>query len=63
MELAEITINATPDEARKIAAFLISVADAMDQMGNAYSHMHLADQQSGFEDSPHITVFNSKIVE
>lgn len=59
-ELAEITINASPEEVRKIARFFAKVADDMDKMGADYSHIHLADEESGFEDSPHFVVFNSE---
>jgi len=58
-ELAEITFVATPEEARKIAAFLLHAADEMDRMGPHYSHIHLSDKQPGFDDSPHVTVFNT----
>jgi len=61
MELAEITLNASPTEVRKIAAFLLSAADAMERMGRTYTHLHLADSQPGFDSSPHITVFNSDL--
>ncbi|MDR6841756.1 Imm32 family immunity protein [Pseudoxanthomonas sacheonensis] len=61
VELAEITLNATPDETRKIAAFLLSAADSMERMGDSYSHVHLADVQPEFEGSPHFTVFNSEL--
>jgi hypothetical protein len=58
-ELAEITFVSTPEEARKIAAFLLHAADEMERMGSAYSHIHLSDKQPGFDDSPHVTVFNT----
>lgn len=58
-ELAEITLVTTPEEARKIAAFLLRAADEMDRMGPDYSHIHLSDKQPGFDDSPHVTVFNT----
>jgi len=57
-ELAEITLVTTPEEARKIAAFLLHAADEMDRMGPDYGHIHLSDKQPGFDDSPHVTVFN-----
>lgn len=63
VELAEITLNSTPDEARKIAAFLLSAADSMERMGDSYSHVHLADMQPGFESSCHVTVFNLDLSE
>jgi len=58
-ELAEITIVATAEESRKIAAFLVHAADEMDRLGSEYSHIHLSDKQPGFDDSPHVTVFNT----
>ena len=61
VELAEITLNATPDEVRKIAAFLLHAASEMDRMGTSYSHVHLADVQPGFDSSPHFTVFNTRL--
>ena len=61
IDLAEITITASPSEARRLAAFLNSVADAMERMGPSYSHEHLSDCQPGFEGPPHVTVFNSEL--
>jgi len=58
-ELAEVTLVTTPDEARKIAAFFLRAADEMDRLGPDYSHIHLSDKQPGFDDSPHVTVFNT----
>ncbi|EJE49758.1 hypothetical protein PMI14_05663 [Acidovorax sp. CF316] len=55
--LAEVTLEATPDELRAMAAFLLSAADAMDRLGGAYGHLHLADAMPQFNDSPHLTVF------
>lgn len=62
-ELAEITILASPGELRKIASFLNSAAEAMEQLGSNYSHLHLSDKQDGFTNSPHFTVFNSELIE
>lgn len=61
IDLAEITLSATPDETRKMAAFLLYAASEMERMGSSYSHVHLADVQPGFENSPHFTVFNSDL--
>lgn len=61
IDLAEITITASPSEARRFAAFLNSAAEAMERMGPNYSHEHLGDRQPGFEDAPHVTVFNSEL--
>jgi len=62
-ELAEITLNVTPNELRQIASFLLEAADEMHRMGASYSHLHLADRVSGFESSPHLTVLNSELPE
>ena len=56
--LAEVTLVAGPDELRNIAAFLVASAERMERMGASYQHEHLADQQPGFDDSPHLIVFN-----
>jgi hypothetical protein len=61
IEIAEITIAATPSEARRFAAFLLAAADDMDRMGPSYSHEHLADRQPGFDASPHVTMINSEL--
>jgi hypothetical protein len=61
IDLAEITLAATPAEARKFAAFLLAAADDMDRMGSDYSHEHLADRQPGFDASPQVTLFNSEL--
>jgi hypothetical protein len=58
-DLAEITIEATPEELRKIASFLSAAGDNMERMGADYDHEHLADKKPGFEDSPHLVVFNA----
>ena len=62
-ELAEISFVVTPDETRKIAAFLLHAADEMERMGPAYGHLHLSDVQKSFDGSPHVTVFNTVTVE
>jgi hypothetical protein len=59
LELAEITLVASPSELRRIAAFLLSAANNMEHMGSSYSHEHLADKQPDFDNSPHFVVFNS----
>lgn len=57
-EMTEVTLVATPDELRKIARFLESAANAMERMGNDYSHEHLSDRDASFIDSPQLIVFN-----
>lgn len=61
LELAEITINASPNELRNIAKFLNSTADDMERLGNSYGHKHLSDVIPEFQNSPHFVVFNSEI--
>ncbi len=56
-ELAEVTLEATPEELRAMAAFFLAAADAMDRMGAAYDHLHLGDAMPRFSNSPHLTVF------
>jgi hypothetical protein len=54
--LAEITLCATPNELRKMAAFLESCAEEMERMGPSYDHLHLSDRLKEFESSPHFVV-------
>ena len=61
-ELAEITLIATPNELRRIAAFLTDAAAEMERMGPIYDHEHLCDRQPGFDDSPQIVVVNADLV-
>ncbi len=56
-ELAEVTLEANPQELRDIAAFFLLAADEMDRMGAAYDHWHLGDAMPQFSTSPHLTVF------
>jgi len=56
-ELAEVTLEASPQELRDIAAFFLLAADEMDRMGAAYDHLHLGDAMPRFRASPHLTVF------
>ncbi|MBB6558238.1 hypothetical protein HNP48_000902 [Acidovorax soli] len=56
-ELAEVTLEAAPNELRAMAAFFLTAADEMDRMGAAYDHLHLADAMPQFRNSPHLTVF------
>jgi len=58
MVLSEVTLVASPEELRNIASFLVSSAQRMERMGASYDHEHLADKQPGFDDSPHLIVFN-----
>ena len=55
-ELAEVTLNATPEELRRMAEFLSFCADEMDRMGVTYDHVHLSDRMKEFRKSPHFVV-------
>jgi hypothetical protein len=54
--LAEITLDATPEELRAMAKFLSDCADEMDAIGARYDHVHLSDRIKSFEGSPHVVV-------
>jgi hypothetical protein len=54
--LAEVTLCASPDELRLMAAFLNHCASEMDRMGETYDHVHLSDQNKRFQASPHFVV-------
>ena len=54
--LAEVTLNATPQELRRMAAFLAACADKMERMGDTYSHVRLSDRMPEFEGAPHFVV-------
>jgi len=56
VSLAEVTLCATPEELRRMAAFLVSCAVNMEQMGARYGHEHLSDRMKAFADSPHFVV-------
>lgn len=59
MALAEVTLNATSHELRRMSAFLAACADEMERMGDVYSHVHLSDRMPEFEASPHFVVMRS----
>ena len=54
--IAEITLNASPDELRAMAEFLQGCADEMDRMGESFEHVHLSDRQRQFATTPHFVV-------
>lgn len=58
-ELAEVTVNATPRELRRMAEFLQFCANEMDRMGNAYGHIHLSDHMKDFRTSPQFVVMRT----
>ncbi|RQP24177.1 Imm32 family immunity protein [Piscinibacter terrae] len=58
--LAEITLCASPQELRRMAAFLQHCAAEMDRMGESYDHIHLGDHMKEFDQtSPHLVVFRN----
>ena len=59
LDLAEITLSATPGELRRMAEFLSHCASEMDRMGATYDHIHLSDQMKEFRKSPHLVVVRS----
>lgn len=56
LALAEVTLNADPEELRAMAKFLADCADEMDRMGVAFDHVHLGDRMKNFRSSPHFVV-------
>ncbi len=59
VELAEVTMGATPAELRRMAEFLLFCASEMDRMGPVYDHIHLGDRMKEFEMSPHFVICRS----
>ena len=55
--LAELTLEATPEELRVIAEFLNRTASKMEEMGADFEHVHLGDEYVEFKNSPHFVVF------
>ena len=58
-ELAEITVQATPKELRKMSEFLTFCAAEMERMGSDYDHIHLSDRLKEFRKSPQFVVMKS----
>jgi hypothetical protein len=56
VELAEITLCATPSELRRMAVFFETCAGEMERMGETFDHAHLSDGAKEFEHSPHFVV-------
>lgn len=54
--MAEITLVATPNELRRIAAFLHTCADDIERMDGAFDHQHLGDYDPAFADAPQFVV-------
>ena len=59
MELAEVTLNASPSELRRMADFFTFCASEMERMGAMYDHVHLSDHIKGFRSSPHFVVMRT----
>jgi hypothetical protein len=58
VDLAEITLVASPEELRRIAKFLEICASKIETHGTSWEHEHLSDQDKSFETSPQFVVFN-----
>jgi hypothetical protein len=58
VELAEVTLVATPDELRRIAIFLERCAEGMQAHGKSREHEHLSEEDRPIADSPRFIVFN-----
>jgi hypothetical protein len=50
--LSEVTLQASSEELREIAGFLLHAASNIDRMGKSYDHIHLSDTLPQFENSP-----------
>lgn len=46
-------LEASADELRKMASFLLTAADHMDSLSDKYDHEHLPDALREFQSSPH----------
>jgi len=57
-ELAEVTLEASSEELRAMASFLLSVAGQTEKLGSKFGHAHLSDALPQFESSPHFVAFN-----
>jgi hypothetical protein len=51
-DLSEVTLQASSEELREIAGFLLQAANSIDRMGKSYDHIHLSDALPQFENSP-----------
>lgn len=60
MELAEVTLVASPAQLRKIAKFMEAAAEGIEKRGLGWEHEHLADKVPGFRGSPGLIVFNQQ---
>jgi hypothetical protein len=58
MELAEVTLAATPAQLRKIARFIESAADGLEKHGSNFGHEHLAHAVPEFEGAPEFIILN-----
>jgi hypothetical protein len=52
----EATLVASPAELRRIAAFLVSAANTMEEVGDRYDHQHLSDHDRSFRTSPQFVI-------
>ena len=50
MELSDIAISTSSKTLREIAAFLLTAADEMDELGSDYDHLHLMDEWGNWKE-------------
>lgn len=58
MELAEVTLAATPVQLRRIAKFIEAAADGLEKHGSNWGHEHLADEMPEFKGAPEFIIIN-----
>lgn len=61
LNLTEVTLVATPQELRQIAAFLLQEADDMEKLESGFEHAHLSDSFSSFENDPQFIIWNDSL--
>ena len=61
LELAEVTLAATPTELRTIAKFIEAAAERIEAQGKNYDHEHLSDSFKEFSSSPHFIIANPNV--
>ena len=63
MVMSDIGIAASADTLRALAAFLLSAAEQMEELGSDYDHIHLMDEWSGWQDGlPDIQVLSERYI-
>jgi hypothetical protein len=62
LELEEVTLVANSIELRKIAGFLLYVAESIESKGDGWEHEHLSEKRPEFIGAPGFVVYNSSLV-